>query len=150
NISAEQLVKKENIRPGICQIIKQAKKRHIRLAVASSSDENWVNDNLKRINLLNEFELILTSNDVINKKPSPEIYNLASRILDIPPNKIMAFEDSPNGAIAASKAGIPCVVFPNNLTLNCKFPKEVVIYKSLKSISLDVLFADALSVSTTY
>ncbi|MGG2016790.1 HAD family hydrolase [Bacillus sp. S10(2024)] len=148
NVHVERLIQKEGIRPGIKHIIKQARNMNIRLAIASSSDKGWVIENLKRINLLDQFELIITGDDVVHKKPSPEIYKLVMSSLNIQSNKIMAFEDSPNGAIAALRAGIPCVVFPNQLTFNCTFPEGVTIYKSLSNVSLEALFETALSVST--
>jgi beta-phosphoglucomutase-like phosphatase (HAD superfamily) len=49
-------------------------------------------------------------------KPDPELYLLALETLGVRPGGAIAFEDSPNGILAAKRAGIFCVVVPNPLT----------------------------------
>lgn len=55
------------------------------------------------------FELILTQNDVANKKPDPEGFLKAMEHFDIAPENTIVFEDSDVGIEAAKAAG--CVTY---------------------------------------
>lgn len=63
------------------------------------------------------FKLIVTSEDVIHGKPSPEGYLLTAEKLTIPANKCLVIEDSPPGIEAAKKAGMKVIAL---LTTNSR------------------------------
>jgi beta-phosphoglucomutase-like phosphatase (HAD superfamily) len=48
--------------------------------------------------------------DVERKKPDPEVYLRAVTALGLSPHRVLAIEDSPDGATAASAAGVPVIV----------------------------------------
>ena len=52
------------------------------------------------------FEVIAAGDEVTNKKPAPDIYELAIQRLDISPNQAVAFEDTRNGVLSAKAAGL--------------------------------------------
>jgi hypothetical protein len=55
--------------------------------------------------------------DVVkNKKPDPEIYNLALTKLNLKPEEVFVVEDSKNGVKASKAAGIKTVVTTNGYT----------------------------------
>jgi beta-phosphoglucomutase-like phosphatase (HAD superfamily) len=88
----------------------------LKLAIASSSTRAWVAGHLERFGLLDAFECIKTSDDVRLSKPDPELYLAALACLGLAPRQAVAFEDSPNGLLAAKRAGLVCVVVPTALT----------------------------------
>jgi len=50
-----------------------------------------------------------------NKKPNPECYNKAMKLLKLKPNECLAFEDNLIGATAAKGAGIDtCIIYDKN------------------------------------
>ena len=49
-------------------------------------------------------------------KPDPALYLLALETLGVKADQAIAFEDSPNGILAATRAGIFCIAVPNPLT----------------------------------
>jgi beta-phosphoglucomutase-like phosphatase (HAD superfamily) len=53
---------------------------------------------------------LLTGEDVERKKPDPEVYVSAVAALGVSPHEALAIEDSPDGAAAASAAGVPVFV----------------------------------------
>jgi len=65
---------------------------------------------LRRHNLEDSFDFIITAEDVQESKPSPECYNLALEKCHINPNEALAFEDSKPGVAAAEAAGIPVIM----------------------------------------
>ena len=65
------------------------------------------------------------------KKPDPAIYRLASSELGIPPSACLVVEDSRNGLLAATAAGMPCVVTTSAYTRDEEFPEARAVYADL-------------------
>lgn len=102
--------------PGVVEYLDYARENGIKLAVASSSNRQWVTSHLSSLGLLDRFDAVLTRDEVQNVKPDPELYLAAANALGIQPDEAVAFEDSPNGITAAQKAGLFCVAVPNAIT----------------------------------
>ncbi len=111
-----ELMDGQPLLPGIAACISSARTRGLKLAVASSSTETWVTRNLTRFGLLHHFDAICTRDFVSAVKPDPALYLLALERLGVAAGEAIAFEDSPNGILAAKRAGIFCVAIPNALT----------------------------------
>lgn len=56
------------------------------------------------------FAVVVCGEDVERKKPDPEVYVRAVAALGLSPQQALAIEDSPDGAAAASAAGVPVIV----------------------------------------
>jgi HAD superfamily hydrolase (TIGR01509 family) len=110
---------------GVLEVLDRAKAGGLRLAVASSSDRDWVQDHLARLGLLERFETLSTRYDVERVKPDPALYLHALKQLGLQPAQAVAIEDSPNGAKAALAAGLRTVVVPNAVTRTLAFPDGV-------------------------
>jgi beta-phosphoglucomutase-like phosphatase (HAD superfamily) len=93
----------------------------LKIGLASSSNYEWVSSHLKRLNLLDHFECIRTSDHVQYVKPDPALYVEAAKCLSVNPEECIAFEDSANGALAAKRAGMKCVTVPNAVTRDLDF-----------------------------
>lgn len=111
----------EEARPGVVDYIIAAKELGLKIGLASSSSYKWVSSHLNRLNLLDEFECIRTSDHVEHVKPDPALYVEAAKCLNVVPKECIAFEDSANGALAAKRAGMKCVIVPNSVTMNLDF-----------------------------
>jgi HAD superfamily hydrolase (TIGR01509 family) len=99
--------------PGVSAYIAEAKRRGLKLAVASSSSHAWVESHLDRIGHLEDFEVVKCRDDVLHAKPAPDLYLAALTELGLDASEVVAFEDSINGSLAAKRAGIFCVAVPN-------------------------------------
>jgi len=102
--------------PGVRDLLAEARREGVICAVASSSPRHWVEPWLERLELRGEFLHVVTLDDVTRPKPSPELFELALRRLEIGAGETVVLEDSLNGLRAALAAGIPCVVVPNEVT----------------------------------
>jgi beta-phosphoglucomutase len=71
---------------------------------------------LDALRLHDQFDTIVTIDDVTHGKPDPEIYLLAAKRLGIVPTQCLAVEDSLPGVQAAVAAGMMCVASTNALT----------------------------------
>ncbi|MDO4188201.1 MAG: HAD family phosphatase [Lachnospiraceae bacterium] len=80
---------------------------HIAL-VTTGATEN-VYQILDYFNVRDKFELILTQNDVVNKKPDPEGFLKAMDYFKVDADNTIVFEDSDVGLAAAKAAG--CVAY---------------------------------------
>jgi beta-phosphoglucomutase-like phosphatase (HAD superfamily) len=58
------------------------------------------------------FEVVVTSEEVTEPKPAPDVYLRAAELLGSPPGDTVALEDSPPGAAAARAAGMYVVGVP--------------------------------------
>jgi beta-phosphoglucomutase-like phosphatase (HAD superfamily) len=74
-------------------------------------------------------------------KPDPELYLRALECLGVPAAEAFALEDSPNGARAATAAGLFCVVVPNPLTAKATFDRVDLRLNSLDELTLVELIA---------
>lgn len=83
------------------------------LAVASSSNRSLIELVLKIANLRDCFRIVLSSEEVVNGKPQPDVYLEAARRLAIQAGRCPAVEDSQNGILAAKAAGMRVVAVPN-------------------------------------
>lgn len=111
----------EGARDGVEDYLKRAKELGLKIGLASSSDYEWVSKYLRNLGLFDYFECIKTSDDVEKVKPDPALYLQAARCLGLQPEQCLVFEDSANGALAAKRAGMGCVIVPNAVTHTMDF-----------------------------
>jgi HAD superfamily hydrolase (TIGR01509 family) len=60
-----------------------------------------------------EFEVVVAADDVVEAKPSPDVYLRACELLGAPPSRSIALEDSPTGIAAARAAGMFVIGIPS-------------------------------------
>jgi len=65
---------------------------------------------LEAAGVLDNVRVVVTSNDVSSPKPSPEGYLLAAERLGVEPEQCIAFEDSHDGWLSATRAGMRVVI----------------------------------------
>jgi beta-phosphoglucomutase-like phosphatase (HAD superfamily) len=87
------------------------------------------------------FETIRTADDVEKVKPDPALYLKALADLQVHPSKAIAFEDSPNGALAAQRAGMHCVIVPNSITRELPFGAVDLRIDSMEQMRLSQILA---------
>lgn len=131
-----ELMKEQPLLPGVAQTIAAAKARGMKVAIASSSTRSWVTGNLVNFRLLDQFDAICTRDDVPAVKPDPALYLLALERLGVAAPEAIAFEDSPNGILAAKRAGIFCIVVPNPLTRRLSLDQADRRLNSMEEFSL--------------
>ena len=121
-------------RPGVKRLTEEALARGWKLAVASTSAQAAVEAMLRHAvgeETFYHFSAVLAGDIVENKKPAPDIYQLAARRLSVAPESCVVIEDSPNGAAAAAAAGMRCVVTVSGYTRAQDFPSASLVLTSL-------------------
>ncbi len=101
------------VKEGAAEILRMLKEQGVSLAVASSTREVTVRDQLDRAGLLDYFDAVITGDMVTNGKPHPEIFLKAAAALGLEPQECIAFEDSKNGIRSAYRAGMYPILIPD-------------------------------------
>jgi len=103
--------------PGVRNFIQKCRSLQIKIAVASSADLKKVRGNLSEINLsIDTFDAVITGEDVIHKKPAPDIFILAAKKIGLEPRNCLVVEDAINGVQAAHAAGARCLGLTTSFT----------------------------------
>ncbi len=101
------------LREGVLSLMRECRDRGVRMGITTTTSRSNV-DALLGIHLGQRwsewFAVLVCGEDVQQKKPDPEVYQHALRLLDIGPLEAVAIEDSPGGVAAARAADVPVVV----------------------------------------
>lgn len=126
--------------PGAQDLVHSCRQAGLQLALASSADPIKINANLLKIGLPPEtWDTIVTGEDVVQKKPAPDIFLKAAAKLRLEPTLCVVVEDAVNGIQAAKAAGMRCLAVAQT------FPAERLQLADLVRPSLaDVTMADLL------
>lgn len=129
--SYSQYLDKARLNSELIMLLEDAKKRkdvegrrecYVGLVTTASKKNTY--ELLEWYSKVELFDVIITQNDVINKKPDPEGYMLAMNKLHVSPQKTLIFEDSDVGIEAAMRAGAECmrvVGFNGNYNIRINF-----------------------------
>lgn len=133
------LVEAQSPLPGVEVYLKDARRLGLQIGLASSSPHVWVDNHLARLGILDYFDTIQCFEDVTHTKPDPELYLAVLNALQVRGDEAIAFEDSPNGVLAAQRAGLYCVAVPNPVTAQLPLEHADLRLGSLEDISLEAL-----------
>ena len=92
------------ILPGVMPILQFLKDKNQLVALGSASKN--ARPILEKTGILAIFDAIVDGNDVSNAKPDPEVFLLATRLLNVNPENAIVFEDSVAGIQAANIGGM--------------------------------------------
>ena len=104
------------LRPGIRRFMKELMEAGIQIGVCTTSNEQAAKAITEKILSDIKFDIVLAGDVVKNKKPDPEIYNLALSRLGLQPEECFVVEDSKNGVKAAKAAYMKTIVTTNGYT----------------------------------
>jgi len=109
------------------------------LAIASSSSRRLIDAVCDRLGL-RDIEVRCSGADEARGKPAPDVYLTAARRLALLPAQCLAIEDSPNGVLAATSAGMRCVAVPDPLlAADPRFKAADLVLVSLTALDRSVL-----------
>ena len=119
----DEITDQQPVLAGVVELIAAARARGVPLAIGSSSEHEWVDRHLDRVDLSRHFDHVVCRDDVGGRaKPAPDVYHRAVELLGVSAADVVVVEDSLNGLRAAVAAGLRCVVVPNLLTTHLEFP----------------------------
>jgi len=131
-----EMILAQDVLPGVVRLIQEARAGSLKLGVASSSTSEWVKGHLARLGILENFDCVRCRDDVINAKPEPDLYLAVLECLGVRAAEAIAIEDSPNGVLAAKRAGLRCVAIPNSITAQLDLGQADLLLGSLDEVTL--------------
>jgi HAD superfamily hydrolase (TIGR01509 family) len=87
------------------EAVAELRARGVKIAVASSSVRERLNRTLARAGLA--FEITIAGDEIEHPKPAADMFLLAARKLELPPERCVVVEDSGPGVAAGRAAGMP-------------------------------------------
>lgn len=130
-IFATLLDERLEVMPGLWDLLARLEALRLPKSVATSSGPAFVRDVLRRFELESRFQFVLTSDDVQQGKPHPEIYLTAARRFGLTPGELLVLEDSQNGCRAAVDAGTIAVAVPGGRSLRHDFAGAALVADGL-------------------
>ena len=126
----------ENLKPRECipEVVKYLYSRGYLLGVGSGSRKEDVVIPLEKLGLNKFFKVIITGDDAVYGKPSPEIFLKVARNLNVKPQECAVIEDSENGVLAALNAGMIAVAVPTEFTRTHNLSRAHILLKSICEI----------------
>ncbi len=127
-------------KPGLTELLRLLQAKKIKMAVATSSREQYARECLSKIGALTFMDAVVYGGMVARGKPEPDIYLLTCGLLDERPEHCLVLEDAPNGVRAACAAGmctimIPDLVQPDEELLQMIYAKKESLYDILPLFS---------------
>ena len=95
--------------------VAQAHRGQIPLAVASGGSREVVGMTLAELGITDWFDQVVTCDDVIHGKPSPDIFLEAASRLGVDPKSCVVYEDAQPGILAARAAEMEVITVPSPL-----------------------------------
>jgi HAD superfamily hydrolase (TIGR01509 family) len=134
-------ITRENIglMPGVSTLLHQLQTGGYPMGVATASDRAWADRWLTHFNLRAYFQVVATSNDIINNKPAPDVYLFAASRLGVPPEHCLVFEDSLAGTQAAKAAGMRVIAVFNHANRGLNFSDADGVIESLGDVMLPLV-----------
>lgn len=126
--------------PGLFELLAYLEDRALPKGVATSSRRAYIESVLQKFELGDRFDLLLTSEDVVEGKPHPEIYLTAASRLGVRPAEMLVLEDSENGIRSAAAAGAVAVSIPHEHSHYHDFSAATLIAKRLDDPQILRLF----------
>ena len=100
-------------KPGVEETLRFLRAKGIKTAVATATALDITKSHLTTIGVCDLFDSIVSAKNVAHGKPEPDVYLYACEQIGERPQDCMAVEDSPNGILAAYRAGLRTVMVPN-------------------------------------
>ena len=103
------------VKLGAEELLSYLKKIGLKVALASSTAEHLVREQLTAAGLIKYFDQIVTGDKVERSKPEPDIFLKAAELTDTDPANCAVIEDSFNGVRAGHAAGMYTIMVPDLL-----------------------------------
>jgi beta-phosphoglucomutase-like phosphatase (HAD superfamily) len=100
---------------GVYEIINILKDKGAKMALVTGAKKYRILENVPK-NFIDQFDVLITSDETLNTKPDPEPYIKAAKLLDVKSKDCVVVENSPVGIQAAKSAGMFVIALKTTLS----------------------------------
>ena len=124
--------------PGALELIRALEDSKIKTALASSADPDNLRLVIQSLGIEHCFQAIAYGKEVAEGKPSPDVFLLAAKKLEVVPQNCVVIEDAVAGVTGAKRAGMKCVAVANSHSTESLREADMVV-DSLEVVSISDL-----------
>lgn len=117
------------VKKGAVELLSFLMEQGVVRAIATASPVERAERYLKMVGLEGFFDKVISARNMKEGKPSPDVYQFACQELGLKPEECLAVEDSPNGVLSASRAGLKVVMVPDQSPCDEETAKHVFCIK---------------------
>jgi HAD superfamily hydrolase (TIGR01509 family) len=117
------------LKPGALDFLDVLKKNNIKIALATSNSHLLLELALKNNGIFHYFDSITTTGEVSRGKDHPDVYLLAAKKLEVPPEECVVFEDILPAILGAKAAGMKVIGVKDSFSAHQE--KEIIEYANL-------------------
>lgn len=129
NMAREKYATQVPLKDGVLEVLKHLKVQNIPCGIASSNSKELIDIIVKKYNLKEYMGSVRNSNEVASGKPSPEIYQLVAKDLDVRPESCLVFEDVYHGVLGGKNANMKvCSVYDEYSSNDIRLLKRLADY----------------------
>ncbi len=111
-------------KPGAFAFLQKLKAQGIHTCICTSNSRELAEAVGRHRGFIPYFDEIITSGEVINGKPAPDIYLEAARRVGVAPEHCLVFEDTVAGITAGKRAGMKVCAVEDDFTAHKRQEKE--------------------------
>lgn len=101
------------LKSGLIELLEYARENGIVCGVATSTSRERAEKLISMSGVSEYFSAVVCGGDVVCGKPAPDIFLIAAERLGISPGNCIGIEDSRNGILSVSRAGMLAVLVPD-------------------------------------
>jgi HAD superfamily hydrolase (TIGR01509 family) len=124
---------------GIPELLQSLQQRHIPMAIASSSSDEFIAFIVDKLHIRTYFDHLLSGQNLPESKPNPAIYRLAAQAVGEAPEDCAILEDAGLGVQAAKAAGAMCIGYRNLNSGHQDLSKADIVVDDIADIDLEAL-----------
>lgn len=101
------------MKSGVAELLDLLDEREMPRALATSTNRETALLRLEIAGILDRFDVVVCGDDIVNGKPSPDIFLFTAGRLNVRPGRCLVLEDSDAGVKAAYTAGMTPIMVPD-------------------------------------
>lgn len=106
DMTYDKYVHDVELKQGAYDFIKSMREQGKKIGIATSNAMELVEATLDALDIRDMFDSVRSACEVAAGKPSPDVYLLVSKDIDVAPEHCLVFEDVPMGIMAGKNAGM--------------------------------------------
>jgi mannitol-1-/sugar-/sorbitol-6-phosphatase len=95
--------------PGAMNLLARLQQTGVPVALVTSASRQIMHTVMTTLGMVSYFTHMVADDDVINRKPDPEVFLLAASLLGVKTRRCLLVEDSPHAIATAKSIGMTCV-----------------------------------------